>query len=159
MKFTGYGAPRLDGHEFRFKSRGRDFCSVISLRANPYTYHTLYNGCGERWLSILDEDEVCSDYIREIKSENGLTVATIARKDNKNYTLCYKEYNVTARDDNGRVDFMMNEEQIGFVSEIRDAKGERVRHPAANELRIAEFNDELDVKLVMLLLGTEYLEY
>ena len=149
----------MDGHGFRFQREGILFCSVLHLMANPYTYHTHYSGCGEKWLGILNKDEFCPDYIRKIRNENGIIVATFVHKDKNSYTLSYKENCVNARDDNGRIDFIMNEKQIGFVSEMKDAKGERVCHPAATELRIAEFNDDLDDKLVMLLLGTEYLKY
>ena len=160
MKLTGYGSPCLDGHIFRYQRTGISFSTVTHIMANPYEYHTYLSGVGERWLSILNVDEGCPGNVREIKDDrSGLVVASISSKDGNSYDLRYLDCIVNANEQNGQYDFTMDGKHIGFVGEIRDSKGNRIRYPAADELRIAEFNDGLDDKLVMLLLGTEYLVY
>ena len=84
-------------------------------------------------------------------------IARITQCELRNYTDYY--YNI---DDQiiwvyrteGRFEFRHNGVLIGYDSNIRNANGETITHLAAHELRVSEFEDSLDRKLVMLLLGT-----
>lgn len=70
------------------------------------------------------------------------------------YCFGYDDRIIRVFINDGRIEFYQKGVFIGFDSEIRNARGERIYHPAASGLHVAEFADDIDRKLVMLLLGT-----
>ena len=159
MRLNGYGYSGYDEHGYKYQTNGLHFCTVSRVDPTPFFVHTYYWGFGKNWICIYDTlkkgNQIYQATVED--SKNHKMIARITQCELRNYTDYY--YNI---DDQiiwvyrteGRFEFRHNGVLIGYDSNIRNANGETITHLAAHELRVSEFEDSLDRKLVMLLLGT-----